>query len=278
MKTLTEVLQLSTQYLKERGVEAARLSAETLLAHHLKVKRLDLYMQFDRPLLEEELAAFRASLKRRAKGEPVDYILEEMTFLGCSLKVTPAVLIPRPETEVWLSQVSKKMEKGRVLDLCTGSGCLAIGLKKQRPDLEVVASDISSDALAVARENAARNQVDVTFYEGDLLEPLKGQRFDYVLCNPPYISKAEYEGLSPEVRLFEPKGALFAGERGTEFYERLCRELPGYLNPGATCFFEIGAAQGQALIDIFTPPTWTLPLVEKDWAGYPRLVSIRYGV
>lgn len=275
MKTLGEILKLSAEFLEERKVDRPRRSAEELLAHILGLKRLELYMQFDRPLIESELASLRELLKRRAKGEPIEYLMGEVEFLGCRIKISPSVLIPRPETEILADLVVKKLTgrnlKGKHLwDLCAGSGCLGIAIKKKLPDLALALSDLSPEALALAGENAKRNGVEAELALGDLLAPFKGRKADIFVCNPPYISQSEFLSLDPSVRDFEPRRALIGGERGTEFYESLGRELPLFLNPGALVFLEIGATQGDAVKEIFSNKTWAEMEIRSDWAGHPR--------
>ncbi len=278
MNTLGEILKLSTAYLEQRSILKPRLSAERLLAHSLKMKRLDLYVQFDRPLEEEELKTYRQLLKQRGQGVPVEYLTRQVDFYGCSLEITPDVLIPRPETEILLDKVCGMIqgEPVNVLDLCTGSGCLAIGLKKRLPDLQVFASDFSAEAVQLAEQNAKRNEVLVDFRQGDLLAPFWGMKFRYVLCNPPYLSEAEYEQIDKEVRLFEPKLALVGGKEGDTFFKRLAIELPAYLEEGAHLFFEIGASQGEIVRKIFDLECWRKKSVERDFAGHPRFFFCQY--
>lgn len=264
MKTIAEVIQLSAQFLSSRNVERAKRLSEELLASVLNVKRLDLYMQFDRPVTEKELAQMREPLKRCAKGEPLEYVLGVVEFAGCKISVDSRVLIPRPETEIMVEKIKKKLKGKVVWDLCTGSGCIGIALKKAL-DVKVTLSDISEDALAVARKNA--EGLDIEILQGDLLAPFVGRMADAVVCNPPYITSAEYLELAPSVRDFEPTGALVGG---TAFYERLAKELPDYLNPGGQVFLEIGAAQGPAVKEIFSRGPWALLELEKDWAGHDR--------
>jgi len=270
LKTIQEVIQLSTSYLRERKVEPARRSAEELLSHLLKMKRIDLYLQFDRPVEEKELSILREQLKRVAKGEPLEYVTGEVEFCGCTIQVDPRVLIPRPETEILAEWIVKKV-KGKVLwDVCTGSGYIGISLKKALPHLEVFLSDISSEALEMAKTNAVKNGVEVSFLLGDLFAPFTGLSADAVVCNPPYISDKEYLEIDASVRDFEPKRALVGGERGTEFYERLAAELPPYLKSGGQLFLEIGAAQGEAVKKIFQRSPWTRAELLQDWSGKDR--------
>lgn len=270
MKNLQTVLKLAIEFLTKHGVHRPRLTAETLLAHFLKLKRIELYMHFDRPLTEEELVPFREALKRAIKHEPIEYIIGEVEFFGVKLKITPAVLIPRQETEILIDLVAKQLDgsEKRALDLCTGSGCLAVGLKKALPNLEVVAVDLSKEALDLARQNSC----EIEWLHGDLTGPLQG-KFDLVLCNPPYVTSEEYATLDRSVRDFEPKMALDSGPTGYEFYERLAKELPAFLNEGAKVFFEIGTGQGAKVLALFSKGPWAEQKVMPDWAGHDRFFS-----
>lgn len=281
MKTIREILQLSQKHLEEKGISNARRSAEELLAFHLNRARIDLYMNFEMPVEEKELSAIRDSLKRRAKGEPLEYIFGKMKFFQLELQINPAVLIPRQETEIFLSQIvdvlkGSDLQGKAAWDLCTGSGCLGLGLKQAFGPLAVTLSDLSSKALEVAKGNAEKNRLEVAFALGDLLQPFAGKKADILVCNPPYVTAQEYDALDPEVRQFEPKEALLAGPKGTEFYERLAAELPGYLNPGAKLFFEIGFKQGDQIKNIFSSPCYRQLEVKKDWSGHDRFVSLTY--
>lgn len=269
MKTIAEIIELSAQFLAVRKADRPKRSAEELLAHILKCKRMDLYLGFDRPVVESELVTLRALLKRYGAGEPLAYTLGEVDFLGCKIKVDKRVLIPRPETEILASMIVKEAKAGQVLwDVCTGSGCIGIALKKAVADLQVALSDLSSDALAVATENA--KDLPVEIYQGDLLAPFIGKKADIIVCNPPYISEKEYLKLDPSVRDFEPKLALVGGERGTEIYKRLAKVLPDFLNAGGKVFFEIGFDQKEAIKEIFSDTIWARREVLNDWAGLPR--------
>lgn len=275
MKTIREILPQAVQFLRERKISNARLSSEEILAFSMGIKRLDLYLNFDCPVKEEELTTARDLLKKRAIGIPLEYILGKLDFFGIRLKITPDVLIPRQETEILADlasiEIQKKGANGKILwDICCGSGCLGLSLKKKLPELKVFLSDISPKALKLARENAAQNSLIVDFLEGDFLIPFGSKKADFVICNPPYISETEYQALDREVREFEPKEALLAGKSGYEFYERLARDLPNYLNPSAKVFLEIGAEQGEALKKIFSNPPWRFQEIRKDWSGKDR--------
>ncbi|NGX59238.1 MAG: Release factor glutamine methyltransferase [Chlamydiae bacterium] len=272
MKDCKTILQLSIEFLTKHKIARPRLVTETLLAHFLQKKRIELYMHFDRPLVEEELIPFRKALKRAISGEPIEYILGEVDFFDVKIKVTPDVLIPRQETEILLDLICKRLDgsERRALDLCSGSGCLAVGLKKTFPEMEVVGVDLCEKALAVARQNGP----DITWLKGDLTAPVASQKFDLVLCNPPYVTEDEYGKLEESVRMFEPKMALVSGSSGLEFYERLASDLPPILAPGAKVFFEIGTGLGAAVTKIFSGGPWEDLKVEKDWAGHDRFFSL----
>ncbi len=280
MKTLGDILNLSVGFLKEKTCQRSRRVAEEIIASVLGIKRLDIYLQFDRPMEESELQEIRQLLKRAANHEPVEYLLGKHPFYGCNLSVNSHVLIPRPETEILIDKVCAALASGPLpkvaLDLCTGSGCLGIALKKRFPEITVFLSDISKQALSVAAENAAQNSVEVELLEGDLLAPFLGKRADLLLCNPPYVSLVEYAELDPSVRCFEPQGALVGGEDGLEYYRRLSRELPEVLNPGAKVFFEMGATQGAALLSLFNAPQWKGVGVEQDWSGKDRFFFLEF--
>lgn len=281
MKTIREILPQAEQYLKERKISNAKKSAEEIIAFALKYKRLDLYMNFDCPFKEEELSFVRLALKKRGQGTPLEYILGETEFYGCKIFLTPDVLIPRPETEILVDLIAKRLKgenlAGKVLwDIACGSGCIGLALKKKFPELKVILSDLSEKALDVARKNASCNELDVSFLQGDLLEPFGSSKVDIVVSNPPYISQKEYEHLDREVREFEPKMALLSGETGGECYERLARGLPSMLSPHAKVFFEIGSGQGALVNKIFSASCWTLRQVQQDWAGHDRFFFLEF--
>jgi release factor glutamine methyltransferase len=275
MKTVREILPQAALYLQNKGISDARRSAEEIIAFVLLCKRLDLYLNHDLPLKEEELERVRQLMKKRGQKTPLDYVLGVCDFYGCKLKITPDVLIPRPETEILVDLAVKRLQKeelqGKVLwDLCCGSGCIGLAMKKSFPDLTVVLSDVSEAALEVAKENARQNGLDVRFLQGDFLAPFGPEKADFVISNPPYVSEVEYGQISSEVRDFEPKGALVARQNGLEFYERIASELPVKLRKGGKVFLEMGRAQGKALTSIFSSPLWTHKQLLQDWAGHDR--------
>jgi release factor glutamine methyltransferase len=274
MKTIAEILQRSIDELLKSKIKDARVSAENLLAHVLKCKRMELYLRYDQPLEEKEILDFQALLERRKKREPVGYLCETMPFYHTEIEVGPGVLIPRPETELLVEkaiEVLKKQDlKGKLLvDLCAGSGCIGIAIKKSLSDLRVVLSDISHAALEVAKRNAIRNLAQVEFHQGDLLEGFSS-KIDFLFCNPPYVSEEEMFFLDEDVKQYEPALALVAKSHGYEFYERLSKILPRYLNGGAKLFFEIGSTQKEGVKKIFSGGTWSSMQFFCDWRGKDR--------
>lgn len=275
MKTVREILPQAAEFLQKKGLQDARRSAEEIIAFVLSCKRLDLYLNHDLPLKEEELQHVRDLLKKRAQKVPLDYVLGSADFYGCKLKITSDVLIPRPETEILVDLAVKALQNedltGKVLwDVCCGSGCIGLALKRKLPVLAVTLSDLSANALSIAKENAQKNDLEVRFLQGDFLIPFGSEKADFVICNPPYVSEEEYKQISSEVRDFEPKLALVARKNGLEFYERLNAELPDRLKKGGKVFLEIGSAQGQAMTSIFCSPRWTKKQLLPDWAGHDR--------
>lgn len=278
MKTVGEILAMSAQFLREKQCPRYRRDAEDLIAHALKLKRMDLYMQFDRPVQEFELELLRGLLKRAGKGEPIEYMIGEVSFYHSNIAVGPGVLIPRPETEILVAQVAKLLQGSEmaVWDLCTGSGCIGIALKKVCPTLQVSLSDISEKALEFAASNAKSNGIEIEILKGDLLAPFAGRKANAVICNPPYVSSKEFLTLDSSVKDFEPKEALVGGEDGLFFYRRLAEDLPKYLHPSAKVFFEIGENQGESVLKLFAAPVWKSARVEKDWVGKDRFFFLEF--
>ena len=279
MRTILEVLNLSTDYLQKKGMQSAKRQAEELIGEALKVGRMGLYMQFDRPLTDSELDLCRGWLKRRGEGEPLQYISGQVEFFDCQIKVTPAVLIPRQETEILVDKIVKKLAAcsladKELWDVCCGSGCIGIALKKRFPELRVVLSDLSPAALEIAKENARQNQVEVEFLQGDLLAPFSGRHVDFVVSNPPYVTDKEFLSLETEVRVHEPRLALVSGESGVEFYQRLANDLPAFLKSQGKAWFEIGDGQGKAVQQIFLAVGFQGCAVECDWSGRERFFSL----
>ncbi len=281
MITIKEVLQRSKAFLQEKGVVHPGRQAEEIIADCLGMPRLELYLQFDRPLQQDELNQCREVLFRRSKGEPSQYIRGYVEFLNCRFAVDSRVLIPRQETEILVDQIIKELEvhdlKDKELwDICTGSGCIGISLKKRFPELAVSLSDLSADAVGAAKDNSEQNHVQVELLEGDLLNPFYLRKAHFVVCNPPYIAEEEYKGLSKEVKDYEPYSALVSGKTGLEFYHLLNRELPRYLHPGALVWMEIGHRQGKELLKIFSDSQWENVVIRSDWSGNDRFFYAKF--
>ena len=217
-------------------------------------------------------------VKKRLMGIPLEQVIGEVEFLGVSIGVTSDVLIPRPETEILVEKALAEMDHGEgcVLDLCAGSGCMGLAIKKARFDLDVTLSDISKKALKVAQQNAEKNELEVQFAQGNLFEGVQGLRFDFLFCNPPYISEKAFFGLDKSVKAHEPKLALTGGEDGLMFYRMIEKEANKYLNAKAKCFFEIGYDQGASVIEIFSDPVWGSKRVLKDYAGHDRFFFLEF--
>lgn len=279
MKSLLDVLRLTTEHFESAGLAAPRRIAEEALSSALGIRRLDLYLEFDKPLTEAELTACRRIVSRCATGEPTAYVTGEVEFYGLSLEVNSAVLIPRPETELLVERVvgelAEKVQDGQTLvDVGTGSGCIGLAIKKSLPELNVVLVDICPKALEVACYNAKKNSLAVEFHRGDFLTAFKPHSAHYVVSNPPYVTEGEFLQLSPSVMKFEPRQALVAGPTGLECYERLAHDLPRVLVPGGKAWFEIGTGQGKSLIRRFGGPPWGRVSLFTDWSGHDRFLTV----
>ena len=250
--TTLGVLDWTTQRFSDAGIAAARLEAQVLLAHVLGCSRVQLYTGFDKPLGEAELASYRALIKRRLAGESVSYLVGETEFWGLPFHVDASVLVPRPDTEtvIDVARVARPCRAlpCRILDLCTGSGVIAVSLAKEFPAAQVVATELSPAAAAIARRNAARNGVAdrVDVREGDLFAPVAGERFDLIAANPPYIASAVVPTLSIEVRR-EPVIALDGGHDGLRFYDRICAAARDHLTGDGILIVEHGYDQAEAV-------------------------------
>lgn len=276
MATIGEALAEAARQLAGAGVEEAAREAAWLLAHAMGTSAGRLRLTPGEPVPPSQLAEFTEFVRRRAAREPIQYILGTEEFLGLSFRVTPAVLIPRLDTEVLVRLAADRLQSHpgpRVADIGTGSGAIAVGLASLLPRAAVVATDLSPEALAVARMNAAGNHVAdrVTFRQGDLLEPLQGERFAAILSNPPYIDEAEWERLMPEVRTWEPKGALTPGPDGLALYRRLAAGAQAYLEPGGFLAVEVGYQQAAAVRDLFADAGY-IAETHLDTAGVRRVV------
>ncbi len=274
--TILEALKEAVASLEKAGVPDSRLDAEYLLAHALGTGRMALLLNNCRELSPFEQSSFDALLTRRMKREPLQYILASQSFMGFQLYVDESVLIPRPETEllceralVWLKE--RKLASPKVLDLCTGSGALAVAIACLEPHAQVYAADISEKALAVAKKNAKAQHAEVAFYQGDFLSAVSGLQFDLVVCNPPYIPTAVCETLQAEVRK-EPRAALDGGGDGLRFYFLLSAQAPAFLRPGGALFCEVGFDQAEAVKGLLAP-FFEQTEVFHDLSHIPRIVS-----
>jgi release factor glutamine methyltransferase len=279
MMTVLEVLNAATSYLKKQGVESPRLNAEHLLAHALgRKRRMDLYLQFDRPLGETERAPLRELVRRRSEGVPLQHLLGTVEFLGVEFLCDARGLVPRPETEELVELVLRLAPDARAfLDVGTGSGVIALSLALKRPEAAVAACDVSRDALALASENRARLGLEerVRFWESDLIEGVEGE-FDAVVANLPYIPAGEIPSLSSEVR-HDPVAALDGGADGLRLVERLVEVLPGRLVTGGLVALEIGHDQAGRVEEMLRKQGLREVASHKDHQGVERFVTGRAG-
>lgn len=274
-----ELIQSAGGYLQKNGVESPRLQAEHLLAHVLHCRRMDLYLQFDRPVSEAERAPLRDLVRRRAAREPLQHLLGEWDFYGRTFTVDSRALIPRPETELLITEILQLLpaeESLALLDVGTGSGIIALTLALERPAWNITAVDVSAEALDLARINASRHQVDsIGFHQSDLLTDLpEGPPWQVVVANLPYIPSAEIPTLSPEV-LHDPVSALDGGSDGLDLIRRLVAQSASTLPPAAWLFLEIGAAQSTPVAELFASPLWTDFGLKSDFNDIPRIARAR---
>jgi release factor glutamine methyltransferase len=286
--TVLEVIQRSTDFLSKKGVESPRLQIELLLAHALAIPRLNLYLDFTRTLSEAELKAVREMVKRRGNREPLQHIIGSTSFCGLEIKVTPEVLIPRPETELLAENAYEFLdhlgspERGPVsfLDLGTGTGCLAVTIAVKCPRARGHAVDISAEALAVARENAERHGVSnrIQFCPSDRFSAVPpGLRVSLIASNPPYIPTGEIAALSPEVRDHDPREALDGGPDGLTFYRHLAEEAGPFLESGGKLMMEFGDGQADKIHSILAAQGWVIQEVKPDYTGRPRILIAQPG-
>lgn len=316
--TTLKLIEWTTEYFTKHGIPNPRLDTELLLSHVLKKKRIELYLDFEKAVSENNLAAFKELIRRRSKREPLQYIIGEQDFCGVPIKVTPAVLIPRPETELLVEKVLplvtchsplvKKSDsidmqrapsnenRATILDLCTGSACIIAALANELPDARFVGTDISAAALDVARQNIERWKDRVELLCGNLFEPLSpppfpsplppkdrrtgegkgmgGVGFNIITSNPPYVPESELATLQPEVRDFEPKEALIAGEDGLAIIRKIINAAHGFLKPDGYLVLEIGDGQADAVRKLITNAGhYSEPELVKDYGGIERIVT-----
>jgi release factor glutamine methyltransferase len=277
--TLLEVLQATSGYFQRHNIDTPRLNAEHLLAHVLGRKRMELYLEFERELNESELAPLRDLVKRRAEGEPLQHLLGTVEFCGRTFLCDKRAMVPRPETEQLVELIKSQIanRKSQILDVGTGSGVIALSLAAEYPEAEIIAADISEDALALARENAERLGLAdrVRFLKSNLLENVEGV-FDLIAANLPYISREERQTLSREV-LHDPELAVFAGMGGDDLMRELIAQAPLRLRPGAILALEIGIGQSEALVVALTEKNYRDIWTKNDYSGVTRFLFARYG-
>ena len=272
MTTCRDALRAASGMLAQAGVPDPAVDAAFLLSHVTGTPHLLLRAEGWRELTQSQLADYQALIDRRCQREPLQYILGTAQFMGVTLRTQPGALIPRNDTETLCEQALARMQgRERVLDLCTGTGALAIAIALRFPGAQVTAADISADALDVARQNIADTGARVTLRQGDLFAAAAGEHFDIIVSNPPYITAEEMADLQPEV-CREPALALYGGLDGLDFYRRIAREAPDYLSPGGWLLLEIGSAQAEAVSALLAERFEALA-VYPDMQGLPRAVA-----
>jgi release factor glutamine methyltransferase len=282
--TILEAIQRSADFLDKKGVGSPRLQVELLLAHVLKMPRMKLYLNFERPLSAAETDTLRDMVRRRGQREPLQHIVGSVSFCGLEMAVSRHVLVPRPETELLAERAWKLLAElpdqspPRALDLGTGSGCLAIAMAAHAPRAQVDATDLSGEALSTARQNAARHNVAdrITFHHGDGFAVLRPERqFDLIVSNPPYIATADIGGLEPEVRDYEPRMALDGGADGLDFYRRIAAEADAFLRLGGRTVLELNDNGAQNVGKIFQNEGWEVEAIEPDYNQFHRIFVAR---
>ena len=285
---IKDLLSVAADYLRQKGIENPRLTVEVLLAYVLKLDRIGLYLDFDKPLTKKEVSDFRALVQRRIAHEPLQYITGKQEFWSLDFEVNRKVLVPRPETEILLEQaisLSKTVQSSslrfcRILDLCTGSGVVAVVAAREIDHARVWAADISEDALAVAKRNADAHKVSekIEFLQGDLWAPIRNLRFDLILSNPPYVSSSEYPDLPPEVRDYEPKIALDGKNEGLYAIKKIIKYAPHFMDSGGWLLIEMSPQQTEKVMTMMDQmKAYTNIKRVKDYSRSYRVVLARKG-
>ena len=271
--TYREAVEFGTKCLTDAGVPDAALDAWYLLQMVCKIERSYYYVHGEEDITQDAQKQYEIAVQKRAEHIPLQYIIGEQEFMGLRFKVNSNVLIPRQDTETLVEQVLKIVKPGmKVLDLCTGSGCVLISVLKNAPELTGMGSDISKTALLVAKENAKLHEVDAEWVRSDLFDNIT-ETFDVIMANPPYIPTGEILSLMPEVRDFEPENALDGGADGLDFYRKIAGQVKDYLNPGGYVYMEIGYDQGEAVSELMRNAGFTEVEVIKDLARNDRVVK-----
>ena len=271
--TYREAVEFGTKCLTDAGVPDAALDAWYLLQMVCRIERSYYYVHGEEDITQDAQKEYEIAVQKRAEHIPLQYIIGEQEFMGLRFKVNSNVLIPRQDTETLVEQVLKIVKPGmKVLDLCTGSGCVLISVLKNAPELTGVGSDISKTAVLVAKENAKMHEVDADWIRSDLFDNIT-ETFDVIMANPPYIPTGEILSLMPEVRDFEPENALDGGADGLDFYRKIAGQVKDYLNPGGYVYMEIGYDQGEAVSELMRNAGFTEVEVIKDLARNDRVVK-----
>ncbi len=274
MSTYKELLKSGRELLKQAGIADADVDAWYLLAYVFQMNRTDLLLRGDLAAPKEQEADYHRLLCLRAEHIPLQHITGTQEFMGLEFVVNSDILIPRQDTEILVEEVLKVSEGRKVLDMCTGSGCIIISIAKLGSPSLAVGADISEKALEIAAENVKKNEVFVELYQSDLFEMITGS-YDIIVSNPPYIPTRDIDELMPEVRVHEPILALDGSEDGLEFYRRISAEAGSFLNKGGFLFYEIGFNQGEAVKQILLQEGYTDIMIKKDLSGLDRVVSAR---
>ena len=282
--TIQKLLNWTAEYFKDKKLDAPRLSAELLLSSILAVKRIELYTQFDKPVAKPQLDQLHNLVKRAGQNEPVAYLVGKTEFYSLEIIVSPACLIPRPETELLAERaiefLRRRTGKQFVCDLCTGSACIAVAIAKNFADADIIATDICDAALKVAAENIQKYQLShrVKLLCGDLFEPivphLDAEKFDLIVCNPPYVSAGEFETLDKNVKDYEPGLALLAGNDGLDVYRRIAEKADAFLKPDGALMLEIGYSQGHSVSELLKQTNcFRQTAIEKDFHNNDRVIT-----
>ena len=282
--TVQRILEWTAGFLKQKGIESPRLEAELLLAHARKCPRIRLYTDFTNVMTDEERAVMRELVQRRAKREPLAYIVGSREFYGRAFVVAAGVLIPRPETESLVDVCLERLPRDsprEILEVGFGSGCVSVTIAKQRPLCSIIATDTSAVAMDIASRNVAKHGVTgrVTLMAGDTLEPVLncGRQFDGLVSNPPYIREDERVGLQPEVGLHEPSEALFAGADGLDIVRKIIAQAPALLKPGAFLAMELDPSQCSVVSLLLKTASFATTTSRRDLSGNERVVEATFG-
>lgn len=282
--TIKDIIAWTCDYFKEKNVDAPRITSELLLGNVLNLSRINLYVNYDKPLLDEELARFKALIQRRSRGEPVQYIIGHQEFWSLDFTVTPDVLIPRADTETLVEAVINDIVKNdkrdiNILDIGTGSGAISVAVAHELKSrsVRITASDISDSALKIAKMNAEKNGVGgiINFILSDMFDNIPEEKFDYILSNPPYIAKEHFDALEKKVKDFEPRGALYGGDDGMLFYNQIISNADRYLSDDGKMFLEIDFRTIDALLNLIDKKKYTNILFYKDLPGHDRVIQMQ---